>query len=307
MGLFNIVVVLLLLSGASNAFGPHRKYSTSSQLPLFSVVGDLMRDPESFNANDNNDGNTGKPHLVFPGGGLFFYWQAGTVTYLREQGYDMNQITASGASAGALTATLMATNVDFLRATELALQLSDEAGVWDRSGGLQGIWGPMIEEWLDQLLPENAAEIANHRLSLLVTTIPSFGKEKVSNFRDKQDLIDCNMASVHLPWFLDGKLTANFRNRPHVDGSFLARAPDYLPQQHRPSSILRVDWNKDPVYQNGEYLDFIKVISKDGIWKILEQGKTHAKIMEEQGRFRRLPKLQLSERIVSKSPPEYCT
>lgn len=225
MGLFNIVVVLLLLSGASNAFGPHRKYSTSSQLPLFSVVGDLMRDPESFNANDNNDGNTGKPHLVFPGGGkegllrcfvtlkrnlltvvavkntikgLFFYWQAGTVTYLREQGYDMNQITASGASAGALTATLMATNVDFLRATELALQLSDEAGVWDRSGGLQGIWGPMIEEWLDQLLPENAAEIANHRLSLLVTTIPSFGKEKVSNFRDKQDLIDCNMASVHL-------------------------------------------------------------------------------------------------------------
>lgn len=32
----------------------------------------------------------------------------------------------------------------------------------------------------------------------LVTPIPSFGKQKVSEFYDKADLIRCCMASVHL-------------------------------------------------------------------------------------------------------------
>jgi hypothetical protein len=181
----------------SNCFQIPTTFPTRNSSPRFSIVDDLIRNPENF-CSENSGVKTSSPHLIFPGGGLFFYWQAGTVTYLRENGYDLNQLTASGASAGALTATLMATNVDFVQATELALQLSEDAGVWDRSGGLQGIWGPIIEEWLDRLLPDNAAELANHRLSLLVTKIPSFGKEKVSTFRDKRDLIGCNMASVHL-------------------------------------------------------------------------------------------------------------
>ena len=118
---------------------------------------------------------------------------------MREQGYDLDLVTTSGASAGALTATLTATNVDFVEATELALQMADDAGVWDRSGGLQGIWGPLIDDWLDQLLPDNALDfVDNDRLSLLVTPVPSFGKNKVSNFHSRRDLIQCNLASVHL-------------------------------------------------------------------------------------------------------------
>ena len=118
---------------------------------------------------------------------------------MREQGYDLDSMTASGASAGALTATLMATKVDFIKATELALQMADDAGIWDRSGGLQGIWGSIIYDWLDQLLPENALDlVGKDRLSLLVTPVPSFGKDKVSNFESRRDLIECNMASVHL-------------------------------------------------------------------------------------------------------------
>jgi hypothetical protein len=140
-----------------------------------------------------------QPHLVFPGGGIFFYWQAGVVSYLREQGYDLSSCTFSGASAGALTATLASTGVDFYKATDLALELAGDAGVWDRKGGLQGIWGPMIEEWLDELLPPTIIEeTADGRLSLLVTPVPTFGKAKITEFRDRKDLIKCNMASVHL-------------------------------------------------------------------------------------------------------------
>jgi len=48
-------------------------------------------------------------NIVFPGGGIFFYHQAGVVNFLREEGYDLSHTSFSGASAGALTATLAAT------------------------------------------------------------------------------------------------------------------------------------------------------------------------------------------------------
>ena len=134
--------------------------------------------------------------IVFPGGGIFFYYQAGLINFLRER-YDLSTCSFAGASAGALTATLTAADVDFFEATDLALKMAADAGVWDRSGGLQGIWGPMIEEWLDALLPESIDTLQD-RITLLVTPIPSFGKKKISRFQNKQDLIKCNMASVHL-------------------------------------------------------------------------------------------------------------
>lgn len=144
--------------------------------------------------------DTVSPHsttnIVFPGGGIFFYYQAGLVIFLREK-YDLSTCTFSGASAGALTATLTAADIDFYEATELALKLAADAGVWDRSGGLQGIWGPMIEEWLDALLPQSIDTLQD-RITLLVTPIPSFGKTKISRFENREDLIKCNMASVHL-------------------------------------------------------------------------------------------------------------
>lgn len=116
---------------------------------------------------------------------------------MREHGYDMSQCTFSGASAGALTGTLASTDVDFYKATDLALQLAANARVWDRPLGLQGVWGPLIEEWLDALLPESISCVQG-RLLLLVTPVPSLGKRQVTCFENKQDLIRCNMASVHL-------------------------------------------------------------------------------------------------------------
>jgi predicted acylesterase/phospholipase RssA len=142
------------------------------------------------------DSSLSTTHIVFPGGGIFFYYQAGLVNFLREK-YDLSTCTFSGASAGALTATLTAADVDFFEATDLALKLAADAGVWDRSGGLQGIWGPLIEEWLDSLLP-TCIDTLQDKVTLLVTPVPSFGKTKISRFENRKDLIHCNMASVHL-------------------------------------------------------------------------------------------------------------
>lgn len=231
-------------------------------------------------------------HIVFPGGGIFFYYQAGLVNFLRE-GYDLSSCTFSGASAGALTATLTASDVDFYEATDLALRLAKDAGVWDRTGGLQGIWGPMIEEWLDSLLP-TSIESLQDKLTLLVTPVPSFGKTKISSFEDRKDLIRCNMASVHLPWFLDGKLTSNFRDRPHIDGSFLSKEEDYMLDLDMDSKIstdtIFLDWSKDPDMSSKGGMDIVDAMSPDGIYGLMERGKRYGKIMEEQGMFNSLKK-----------------
>ena len=195
----------------------------------------------------------------------------------------------SGASAGALTATLAKTEVSPYDATELALTMSEEAGVWDRPLGLQGIWGSIIHEWLDRLLPLDSNEKVKQELHILLTPVPSFGKSRISQFKDREDLINANMASVHLPWFLDGNLTSSFRGKPHIDGSFLAQRSDYFSEEYSDSPELVLDFKRDPVMKD-RASEFIKVVSKQSIWDLLEQGKKHAKVMDVRGEFDMLPR-----------------
>jgi len=227
------------------------------------------------------------PCIALPGGGLFFYWQAGVITYLRESGYDLSNVNLAGASAGALAATLVGTGVDMNTATSLALKMSDDAGVWERPGGLQGVWGSIIEEWLDTLLPDNAADLASvASVSLLITPVPSFRKSRISHFESKEDLINCNMASTHIPWFLDGKLTKDFRNSPHIDGSFLANPDNYFSVQDK---VIKLDFNIDPIMKE-KSTDLVKLVSKEGIWSIFNRGRSYGKIMDSRGDFKTLRK-----------------
>ena len=93
---------------------------------------------------------------------FFSHARTPSQAYLQEQGYNLSSSTIllSGASAGALSATLAKTGVSPYDATTLALQMSDDAGIWDRPLGLQGVWGNIIRDWLDQLLPIDAVERA---------------------------------------------------------------------------------------------------------------------------------------------------
>eukprot|EP00968_Pinguiococcus_pyrenoidosus_P014970 scaffold1373_cov367-Pinguiococcus_pyrenoidosus.AAC.30 len=82
------------------------------------------------------------PVVLLPGGGLFFYWQAGALKWLAKQ-QALGNVAGSpryvGASAGALAATLAVSNVDFDEAVERALQLAEAAKIWERPLGLAGV------------------------------------------------------------------------------------------------------------------------------------------------------------------------
>ncbi len=47
-------------------------------------------------------------------------------------------------------------------------------------------------QWLDELLPEDAAELCRGRVRLVVTEVPSLRLRYLEDFASKQDLIDAN-------------------------------------------------------------------------------------------------------------------
>ena len=224
-----------------------------------------------------------KLKLIFPGGGIFFYWQAGAVSYLREAGYNLDDVSFSGASAGALVATLTATDVDFEEATELALSLCETYGVWERPLGLFGIWGGIIEEWLDELVPLDAVDQIDGRLSILLTPVPNLGKARISSFKNKEDLIACNMASIHLPFFLDKKPVTQFRESAYIDGSFWSKTEDYCDSNQFTKLVL--DWQQDPIMAANSG-DFVKALGREGIWSIFRQGQKFASELDAEGGFK---------------------
>ena len=135
----------------------------------------------------------------------------------------------------------------------------------------------------------------NHRLSLLVTPVPQIlQKERIDYFHNREDLIRCNMASVHLPYFLDSKWTSSFRGRPYIDGSFLAKAPeDYHNVNAATSpSIIVLDYRDDATYQGKSLFSFVEAVKPSGIYQLIEDGKRYAKRQEEQGLFASLSKIE---------------
>lgn len=140
------------------------------------------------------------------------------------QRYDLTRVPMVGASGGALCAVLARCGVDPEKVTESAYKLSLDHNIWERPLGLVGVWGGIIESWLDALLPHDAAERCRGDLGVIVTQLPSCRQLFIHDFLDKQDLINCCMASAHVPVLLDLQLSRRCRGAYCVDGSF----PDFF-------------------------------------------------------------------------------
>ena len=74
-----------------------------------------------------------------------------------------------------MTATLAACDVDLDRALELALDLCERREIFERPLGLMGVWGGVVREWLDELLPSDAHELCTGRVHLLLSAVAPLG------------------------------------------------------------------------------------------------------------------------------------
>ena len=100
------------------------------------------------------------------------------------------------------------------------------------------------------------------------------------------------------PFFLDGKFSTKFRSKRYIDGSVFAKNHHYLGRERKDftegtnnKNIIAIDWKRDPMMRTKSWGEFVELLSKDGIWDMVEQGKFYAKIMEEQGEFASLTKI----------------
>ncbi|KAL1524936.1 hypothetical protein AB1Y20_019812 [Prymnesium parvum] len=232
--------------------------------------------------------------LVFPGGGIFFWFQAGAISALSRR-LTLSKVPVAGASAGALAATLAACESDVDDALHRALSLSEAAGVFERGPwGLRGVWGPMIEEWLDQLLPSDAAARCSGRVRIDVSQPrlfpPGLKSVALCEYEDKADLVSANMASVHIPLFIDGAWTRRHRGRRCVDGSirFLGKRERLMPpgvveESGRvriasvDSHLMRARYNKPG--------SFLKLSSVDAVREMMEWGAIHVEEMDAGGKL----------------------
>jgi predicted patatin/cPLA2 family phospholipase len=219
-----------------------------------------------------------KDIIVFQGGGQYFFWNMGIVAYLNKH-FDMEDIKLVGASAGALTAVLMVCKIDAEKALECALRICDEHKVRERWLMFVGIWGEIVKEWLEELLPENAADLCSDKVYILISSL--LGKHVVSSFRSKQDLIECLLASTHIPflmdylpfrwwkgwWCYDGCI-GNFTNDPYMIFDKKKHQYHFFHFQH----------DKEQKYS---IFNFFPKNTKD-VAKFIEHGFLHAKNQHQQ-------------------------
>lgn len=119
-------------------------------------------------------------------------------------------------------------------------------------------------------------------------------RERITDFRDKSDLIDCCLSSTHIPFFMDGRPAAKFRGRRCIDGSFL------LDESH-----LKIFHDKDPSHPTlildhskdtelgAKGIDFVKLTTPEGIKNMMRLGYRAAQRMHEEGAFEMLEPLRI--------------
>lgn len=146
---------------------------------------------------------TEKPKLRinWAGSGIYFFWQLGAMQYLMDK-FHLDKVPMVGASGGGFAAVLSVCEVHPEQVLETAYSLALKHNIWERPLGLMGTWGGLVEQWLHDLLPPDAAERCRDQVGIVVTQLPFCNQVAISDFKDKVDLINVAMASAHVPMFL---------------------------------------------------------------------------------------------------------
>jgi hypothetical protein len=268
---------------ASDSMESSDKGPVSALLPAVSDIlsssdGDDIPQKELFPESPT------RPILGVAGGGVFFFWEVGVLKYLQEK-FWVQEMNLIGVSAGALASVLVACQVDLDRAVRRAYDISVEQDLFNRPGGLQGIWGKILREWLEDLLPENAHEICTDRVKIIATRMPRMRLEYLEEFESREALIDSLMASVHIPFFLDGNGVYKYKGQQYIDGSIW----DFFYGNN--SSLLTIGGRSEIIdyffddQLEFSRLDFVKLLTLDTVNDLIQSGYSYAERTDAKGLY----------------------
>ena len=193
---------------------------------------------------NNNEKVKPTIQLVFGGCGGMYNYNLGVASIIQKHFTLGSNVIISGASAGCFPAILSTLNMD----------IDDLFELWDipflreinsfKFGALCK-WNKVVRKWIEPQLDEDSYQRANSRFYCSLTSVPSFTNHIVSNWKNNQDLVDGILASCFLPIFDIGKLTANFRGRRYIDGSFTNSYPLPLGDKTPSFIIKRNMWREN--------------------------------------------------------------
>jgi hypothetical protein len=228
---------------------------------------------------------------------MLFWWQQGAVSRLGQY-VDISQAATSGASAGACSAVLAACGVPAADVSRVALELSHHARVFERPLGLAGVWGGLVREWLDQLLPPDAHARCDGRVHISVLEVLPWRRRLVRDFSSRQSLIDTVMASAHVPWFMDGWPVMRHRGRLCIDAGVGAAHAQLLTsdaadairadprcgdadaagglQAFGAGDVFTICYSHDPMLAKLRRSDLLRLQTSDGVSELLRRGAEYA-------------------------------
>ncbi|XP_062374008.1 patatin-like phospholipase domain containing 3 [Sardina pilchardus] len=174
-------------------------------------------------------------NLSFAGCGFLGIYHIGVASCLLEQAPELVHGSARlyGASAGALTAAVLASRGSIAECCEEVISLAQEA----RSRNL----GPLhpsfnllkvMRSGLQRNLPDDAHTLASGRLCVSLTRVSDGKNILVSDFNSKEELIQALICSCFIPVYC-GLFPPSFRGVRYVDGGI----SDNLPQAGQKNTI----------------------------------------------------------------------
>lgn len=176
-----------------------------------------------------------------------------------------------------------------------------------RWAGLAGVWGAAMEEWLEELLPQDAADRVRGKVRIVVNTAFPHQTIIVSNFRTRRSLIGWLMSACHLPFFMDYK--PFYRHRGHwcydagigKKKEYFCSLTDGAVCEH-----YYVNYKDDPTHDHGFNCRFI---GHDAMVNLARRGAFYARHLEGQGWFdgwersSRQPNTAINKASASKKTP----
>ena len=163
--------------------------------------------------------------------------------------------------------------------------------MWNKPLGLAGVWGNLVTEWLDALLPEEISELQRNQLYITVTPINPFKPPVLlSHFENKNDIIHANRASTHIPFFMNKRPYTKYRNNRYLDGSFWSFVSrtrvhkiysDPLPDGINSNDVLQLRWQDDLLFSGiNEELKFTTLITPDRLYEMMDYGYNYMKVLD---------------------------
>uniref|UniRef100_A0A4W5MJZ9 triacylglycerol lipase n=1 Tax=Hucho hucho TaxID=62062 RepID=A0A4W5MJZ9_9TELE len=174
-------------------------------------------------------------NLSFAGCGFMGIYHIGVASCLSEQApYLIKGATKIyGASAGSLSASMLASQASIAKCCEDVIETVKEARKRNL-GPLHPSFNPLkiIKAGLERDLPANAHTLASGRLCVSLTRVSDEQNVIVSKFKSKEELIQALLCSCFIPIYC-GLIPPSFQGVRYVDGGI----SDNLPQSELKNTI----------------------------------------------------------------------